>query len=54
MFQRILVPLDGSARAERALPMAAKVARASGGSILLLQVVASPGESWVYWSQVWF
>lgn len=51
MFQRILVPLDGSARAERALPMAAKIARASGGSILLLQVVASPSESWVYRSQ---
>src|SRR5262249_34003269 len=27
------------------------VARASRGSILLLQVVASPGESWVYRSQ---
>jgi nucleotide-binding universal stress UspA family protein len=39
MFQRILVPLDGSSRAERALPIAARIARASGGSILLLRVV---------------
>ncbi len=33
MFQRILVPLDGSLRAERALPVAARIARASAGSI---------------------
>ena len=42
MFQRILVPLDGSARAEEALPVAARIARASGGSVHLLQVVSSP------------
>lgn len=42
MFQRILVPLDGSPRAERALPVAARIARTSGGSILLLQVVNPP------------
>lgn len=40
MFERILVPLDGSRRAEQAVPLAAKVARASGGSIVLLQVIA--------------
>ena len=40
MFQHILVPLDGSPRAERALPIAARIARTSGGSILLLQVVS--------------
>ncbi len=51
MFQRILVPLDGSTRAERALPMAAQLARASGGSIILLQVVVTPSEAWVYRSQ---
>ena len=39
MFQRILVPLDGSARAEQALPAAARVARAFGGTVLLLCVV---------------
>src|SRR5450759_1204269 len=39
MFQRILVPLDGSDRAEQAIATAANLARVSGGSILLLQVV---------------
>ena len=38
MFQRIVVPLDGSKRAECALPVAAALARSSGGSVLLLQV----------------
>jgi len=42
MFKRILVPLDGSERAESALPVAARLARASGGSILLAQVVTIP------------
>lgn len=40
MFKRILVPLDGSPRAEQALPVAACIAHASGGSIHLLQVLA--------------
>lgn len=44
MFQRILVPLDGSARAEQALPVAARIARATGGSLLLVQVVSPPIE----------
>ena len=39
MFERILVPLDGSERAEQALPVAARIAKATGGSIVLLQVV---------------
>lgn len=39
MFQRILVPLDGSERAERAIAVAARIARATRGSIVLLQVV---------------
>ncbi len=42
MFQRILVPLDGSFRAEQALPVAARIARATGGSLLLVQVVSPP------------
>jgi nucleotide-binding universal stress UspA family protein len=41
MFQHILVPLDGSPRAERALPVAARIARFTGGSLLLVQVVVS-------------
>lgn len=40
MFQRLLVPLDGSARAEQALPVAARIARSSGGSLLLVRVVS--------------
>jgi nucleotide-binding universal stress UspA family protein len=39
MFQRILVPLDGSSRAEHAIPVAALIAHASGGSLVLLRVV---------------
>ena len=41
MFKRILVPLDGSERAERALPIAARLARASGGTIILVRVVST-------------
>ena len=40
MFQHILVPLDGSVRAEQALPMAARIARGSGGSVHLVHVVS--------------
>lgn len=39
MFQRILVPLDGSDRAEQAIATAANLAHVSGGSIVLLQVI---------------
>jgi len=39
MFQHILVPLDGSSRAEQVLPVAARLARASQGTITLLRVV---------------
>ena len=42
MFQRILVPLDGSPRAESALAVAARVARASDSTIVLLQVISIP------------
>jgi nucleotide-binding universal stress UspA family protein len=44
MFKRMLVPLDGSKRAERAIPVAARIARASSGSIILLQVVSTQIE----------
>jgi nucleotide-binding universal stress UspA family protein len=46
MFQRILVPLDGSPRAERAIPVAARLARASSGSVVLLRAVHTPVEFW--------
>jgi nucleotide-binding universal stress UspA family protein len=44
MFKRIVVPLDGSSRAEVVLPVAAHLAGASGGSLILLQVVNPPVE----------
>ena len=42
MFQRILVPLDGSDRAEQAIPVAARLARASGGTVILVQAAPIP------------
>lgn len=39
MFQHILVPLDGSPRARQALPVAAGLARASRGTVIVLRVV---------------
>jgi nucleotide-binding universal stress UspA family protein len=42
MFQHMLVPLDGSPRAEQALPVAARIARATGGSVLLVQLISPP------------
>jgi nucleotide-binding universal stress UspA family protein len=45
MFERILVPLDGSPVAERAVPAAACIARAFGGSVIMLSVVAPPVSS---------
>ena len=44
MFQRILIPLDGSQRAERAVLVAGCVAQVTGGSLLLLQVLSAPAE----------
>ncbi|HLI06413.1 MAG TPA: universal stress protein, partial [Ktedonobacteraceae bacterium] len=40
MLNKILVPLDESLRAERALPVAARIARASKGSIVLAEVIS--------------
>ncbi|HEX7734620.1 MAG TPA: universal stress protein [Ktedonobacteraceae bacterium] len=48
MFKRILVPLDGSTRAEQALPIAAHLAQASEGTILLLHVVNTTQEAMAY------
>ncbi len=42
MFERIVVPLDGSVRAERAIPVAARIARAAGGAVVLLRVTGIP------------
>lgn len=42
MYAKILVPLDGSALAERAIPHAVGIARATGAEVILLQVVQAP------------
>ncbi len=48
MFKRVLVPLDGSRRAERAIPVAARIARETNGSLILLRVVSMATELWPY------
>jgi nucleotide-binding universal stress UspA family protein len=45
MFKRILVPLDGSERAESAIPVAARIAKNIGSSIKLIRVVSYPLDS---------
>ncbi len=42
MLKRTLVPLDGSPLAEKALRVAARIARASNGAIVLLRVIGVP------------
>lgn len=42
MFKKILVPLDGSALAERAIDQVEKMAEGSGAEVLLLRVVPAP------------
>lgn len=54
MFHRILVPLDGSRRAEHAIPLAARLARASEGTLVFVRVVLPPHEIGSYgvaWEQ---
>jgi nucleotide-binding universal stress UspA family protein len=38
MYKRILIPLDGSELAERALPLGEQIARAHGGELILMRV----------------
>ncbi|HEU5375130.1 MAG TPA: universal stress protein, partial [Ktedonobacteraceae bacterium] len=46
MFQRFLVPLDGSRQAEKAIPVAADLARVVHGTITLARIIEPPtGES---------
>jgi nucleotide-binding universal stress UspA family protein len=42
MFQRIVVPLDGSTRAERAVPVAARLARPAHGTLIFTRAVLPP------------
>lgn len=39
MFQRFFVPLDGSPRAEKAIPVAAKLAHTTSGTLVLARVI---------------
>lgn len=39
MFERIVVPLDGTEEAERALPVAARIAHATDGTLIVMSVV---------------
>lgn len=41
-FRRILVPLDGSDRAEASLEWATRIARATGAALSLIRIVAPP------------
>lgn len=45
MFQRFFVPLDGSARAERAIPVAAHLAREAAGMVTLAYVIVPAADS---------
>lgn len=42
MYHHLLVPLDGSERAERAVPVAARIARTTGARITLIQAASLP------------
>jgi len=44
MAKRILVPLDGFLRAEVAIPVAARLARADNGTVILAYVTPEPSE----------
>lgn len=49
MFKSILLPLDGSPFAEHSIPLAASVARRSGATIRLLQIMAPLGDRY-FWA----
>ena len=46
MYKTLLVPLDGSARAETALPVAARIARQTGATLVLVRVVSILSTYW--------
>jgi len=46
MLKTILVPLDGSLRAEYVLPIAARLARHTGGTLVLVRVVSFATDYW--------
>jgi len=42
LYKQILVPLDGSTRAERSIPVAAHIARATDGTVVLVRIATLP------------
>ena len=46
MFEKLLVCLDGSASAERIIPLACGISQATKGKLVFLRVVQDPAESW--------
>ena len=54
MLKRILVPLDGSTLAQSALEVAARIAHATDGTIVLLRVIGVPSTytPYVYGSDI--
>src|SRR6266567_4247208 len=48
MFKHILVPLDGSPRAETVLPVASQLAHASHGMLTLLHAVSTTSDALSY------
>jgi len=49
MLQRILVPLDGSPRAEQAIPVAARLAHASEGTVVFGNVLHALSHRGTWW-----
>src|SRR5690242_15741277 len=54
MFKRILVPLDGSNRAEQSIHVAAHIARTLGGSVILLRIATAPVDTGKFSSSIGF
>ncbi len=52
MFQHFFVPLDGSARAEKAIPVAARLAQACGGTVIFARVLVPPSGADEYGANV--
>lgn len=48
MFERIIVPLDGTEQAERAVPVAARIALATGGTLIFVSVALPEYEYGAY------
>ena len=46
MFEKLLVCLDGSASAEKVIPLACGISQATKGKLVFLRVVQDPAESW--------